>query len=118
MVASDQLLMAWAILCGGIVTAGICLPLIYRKVPMNRFYGIRIPQAFASAERWYEINAHGGRVLASWSCLIIATGLAGFLVPLPFFPAYAITAACIVLISVVVPLVQIIRWAKATRKSM
>lgn len=114
MVASDQLLVACAILCVGIVTVCVCLPLIYRKVPMNRFYGIRIPQAFASAERWYAINAYGGRLLARWSCPIIATGLIGFFLPLRFFPAYAITAAGVVLVSVLVPLVQIIRWARAT----
>jgi len=113
---SDQLLVAASLLVVGIVTVGLSLPLIYRKVPMNRFYGIRIPQAFASTERWYAINAHGGRLLASWSCLITATGLAGFVIPLRLLPAYAIAAACVVLISVVVPLVQIIRWAKATDK--
>jgi hypothetical protein len=113
--ASDQLVVAVSLLVVGIVTICVCLPLIYRKVPMNRFYGIRSPQAFASTERWYAINARGGRLLASWSCLIIATGLAGLLMPLRFFPAYAIAAACVILISVVVPLVQIIRWARAHR---
>src|SRR6476661_9679123 len=96
---SDQLLVAASLLVVGIVTVGLSLPLIYRKIPMNRFYGIRIPQAFASAERWYAINAYGGRLLARWSCPIIATGLVGFLLPLRFFPAYAITAACVVLVS-------------------
>ena len=44
--AHDQLLIASAILGIGTVTFCVCLPLIYRKVPMNRFYGIRIPQSF------------------------------------------------------------------------
>lgn len=84
---------------------------------MNRFYGIRIPQAFVSAERWYSVNAHGGRLFAQWSGPIIATGLVGFLLPLRFFPAYAITAVCVVLISVLFPLVQTICWARATGQS-
>jgi hypothetical protein len=82
---SDQLLVAASLLVVGVVTVCVCLPLIYRKIPMNRFYGIRISQAFASEERWYAINARGGRLLASWSCLITATGLAGLLMPLRFF---------------------------------
>ena len=110
----DQLIVAGAILGMGIVTFCVCLPLIYRKVPMNRFYGIRIPQAFVSDERWYDINAYGGRLLARWSCPIIVAGIVGFLLPLRFFPAYAITAAVILLISILVPLIQIIRWARAT----
>ncbi len=81
---------------------------------MNRVYGIRIPQAFVSAERWYSVNAHGGRLFAQWSGPMIATGLAGFLLPLRFFPAYAITAVCVVIICVLVPLAQIICWARAT----
>ena|SRR2546423_13342237 len=115
--AHDQLLLAATILCVGIVTFGVCLPLIYRKVPMNRWYGIRIPQSFMSAERWYDINAYGGRLLARWSCLIIITGVVGFLVPLRLLEAYAITAAGVILISVFAPLVQIIRWARTTRQT-
>ena len=113
----DQLLIASAILGVGIVTFCLCVPLIYRKVPMNRFYGIRIPQSFVSAERWYDINAYGGRILARWSCLIVVIGLVGFLVPLRFCQLYAITAASLVLITMLAPLVQIIRWARATRQT-
>ena len=112
----DQLLLASAILGVGIVTFCVCLPLVYRNVPMNRFYGIRIPQSFVSAERWYEINELGGRLLARWSCLIIITGIVGFLVPLRLLPAYSIAAAGVILISMIVPLIQIIRWATATRQ--
>ena len=113
----DQLIIASSILGVGIVTFCVCLPLIYREVPMNHFYGIRIPQSFVSAERWYDINAYGGRLMARWSCLIIVVGLAGFLVPVRFGQPYAITAAALVLISLLAPLVQIIRWAKATRQT-
>jgi uncharacterized membrane protein len=114
MIVSDQLRVACAMLCVGFVTLGVCLPLIYRKIPMNHFYGIRIPQAFASAERWYAVNAHGGRLFARWSCLMIVAGLVGFLLPLRFFSAYATIVVCVVLVSVLVPLVQTIRWARAT----
>jgi hypothetical protein len=115
--AHDQLLIASTILGVGILTFCVCLPLICRKVPMNRFYGIRIPQSFVSAERWYDINAYGGRLLARWSCLIIVTGVVGFLVPLRFLQAYAMTAAAVILISVIVPLIQIIRWTRATHQT-
>ncbi len=114
--AHDQFLVAASILCVGIVTLVVCLPLAYRKVPMNRFYGIRIPQSFVSDDRWYDINAYGGRLLARWSGLIMVTGGVGFLVPLRFSQAYAITAAALVLISVFAPLVQIVRWARATAR--
>jgi hypothetical protein len=43
---------------------GLSLPLVLRKAPMNEFYGIRIPAAFESKQRWYDINAYGGRQFA------------------------------------------------------
>src|SRR2546427_9177847 len=47
--------------CGvGLSTAGLAIPLVIRKVPMNRVYGVRIAKAFASDRDWYEINAYGG----------------------------------------------------------
>lgn len=101
----------------GALTGCLCLPLIWRKVPMNRFYGVRIRDAFTSKERWYDINAHGGRLLARWSLVIIVAGVAGFFVPPPYFRSYAWIADAIVLVSLLVPLIQVLRWAKATRRS-
>jgi len=100
----------------GLVIWCICWPLIWRKVPMNRFYGVRIPESFVSDQRWYDINAYGGRLMMRWSLLIMLTGLAGFFLPLQLFSAYGYIAIAVVLISLLVPLVQIFRWAKATRQ--
>ena len=112
--ASDQLLVAGSILTVGVVTFCVCLPLIYRKVPMNHLYGIRIPLAFVSNERWYAINEYGGRLLARWSCLSILTGTVGFILPPHTSAAYTCFAIAVVLISVLVPLIQTIRWARFT----
>jgi len=117
MFAHDQFWIAFSLLGIGVVTFVLCLPLIYRKVPMNRFYGIRLPQSFVSALRWYDINAYGGRVMARWSCLIMLAGAIGFLVPSRFFLEYACLAGAVVLVSLVVPLIQIIRWARADRQT-
>ena len=70
---------ASSILLVGLVTLLISLPLIYRKVPMNAFYGIRIRASFQSEQRWYDINAQGGKLFAKWSALIIVAGLIGFI---------------------------------------
>ena len=51
-------------LLSGILIFILSLPLISRKIPMNGGYGIRIPAAFESEQRWYDINAYGGRQLA------------------------------------------------------
>src|SRR5438477_13121094 len=77
----DQLVVASTFVIVGFVTFFVSLPLLYRKLRMNRFYGIRIPQAFVSKARWYEINEYGGRPLALWSWPITLFGVIGFLVP-------------------------------------
>ena len=41
-------------------------PLVWRKIPMNHLYGVRIPKSFESEKLWYQIN---------WSCKI--NGAAG-----------------------------------------
>jgi hypothetical protein len=65
-------------LLSGVLIFILCLPLICRKIPMNSVYGIRIPAAFESEQRWYDINAYGGRRLAAWSWLVMVAGIAGF----------------------------------------
>ncbi len=62
--------------CGiGLLTAALAIPLILRMVPMNRYYGIRIPKAFKSDENWYDINAYGGKVLLIYGVFLILFGI-------------------------------------------
>jgi len=52
----DQFLAASTFVIVGLVTLCVSLPLVYRNVRMNRFYGIRSAQSFVSEARWYDIN--------------------------------------------------------------
>ncbi len=62
-----------------LVLAGLSVPLILRKIPMNHFYGVRFPQSFKSDNAWYEINAFGGKALLIASVPILLVGLYGLL---------------------------------------
>ena len=63
--------------CGiGLVTTAIAIPMVLRIVPMNRFYGIRIPKAFKSDRNWYAINAFGGWLLLAYGLLLVVFGIA------------------------------------------
>jgi hypothetical protein len=106
---------ASSILLVGLVTLLISLPLIYRKVPMNPFYGIRVRASFQSEQRWYDINAQGGKLFAKWSALIIVAGLIGFFVPIDIFLFYVPVAVVAVLLAVLMPVIQILRWAKSAQ---
>ena len=97
----------------GLLILLLCLPLIYRKVPMNLFYGIRIPAAFKSDEHWYEINEYGGALMAKWSALIFAAGLVGFFLPDDSLHLYARIAPIIVCLGLGLPIFRTVRWAQS-----
>lgn len=65
----------------GLIFILLSIPLIAKKVPMNRLYGFRIRKAFASEENWYKINHYGGKQLLYWSSLLVAVGVICFMYP-------------------------------------
>jgi hypothetical protein len=96
----------------GCVLVLISLPLIYRKIPMNRFYGIRMRASFRSDSDWYDINEYGGRLLAWWSAPIIVVGIAGFFVPTNRLNDYVAVASVVSLGSVLASLVLALLWVR------
>ena len=96
----------------GVIIFVLSLPLMLRKVPMNQVYGIRIRAAFESEQRWYDINAYGGRQLASWSSLLIAAGVIGFFVSPAHFELYAYGSLIIAILAIMVPLILILKWSR------
>ena len=59
----------------GFLIALISVPLLLKKVPPNRWYGVRVPAAFASTENWYAINQFGSRRLLGLAFALEALGL-------------------------------------------
>lgn len=53
------------------------LPMAGRRVPPNRWYGVRIRATFADEHVWYETNAQAGRelTLLGLVVLVLALGL-------------------------------------------
>ena len=64
---------------GMIIVVGY--PLTKRQVMMNKWYGIRYPQAFYSEESWYQINAYGGKVFMYWGACVAVAGILILLMP-------------------------------------
>ena len=59
----------------GIVSIVVGLPLADRRIPPNRWYGVRIRATFADRDVWYEANARAGRDLAVLGALFVALTL-------------------------------------------
>src|SRR6266576_6400290 len=117
MTPHDQTGVGIAIFATGAVMFVSCLPLIYRKVPMNYFYGIRVREAFKSKERWFEINAYAGRKFAAWSWPLVVIGLVGLLLPNRFVFMYVPVAIGATLLSMFIPVIQTMRWIKSTKQT-
>ena len=69
----------------GLLIAGFSIPLIRRKVAMNKTYGIRFRESFLSDEAWYRINAFGGKCLLAASVPMLLVGIYGLIDPPSFY---------------------------------
>ena len=55
----------------GVLFIAISIPLIKRKVKINNWYGVRLPQTMKNEEIWYEVNEKSGKHLFAFGTIII-----------------------------------------------
>ena len=98
-----------------ILSVVLSIPLVMRKIKINRFYGIRIPKSFSSEANWLEINAYGGRQLILWSVLPLLAGIACFFVQIDSVHkglAPFLLGVVPVILTVLIVLIQTLRFAR------
>ena len=59
----------------GIMFVVLALPLAGRRVPPNRWYGLRVPATFADKTVWYEANAASGKDMVAFGALATVIAL-------------------------------------------
>jgi len=101
----------------GLLMIAVCRPLVRRKIKMNHWYGIRIPAAFESEERWFEINEYGGRLLSRCGVVIAAAAVPEFFLGKTYWPAGALAGAFVMMLALGVALWKIFHYAGVTKKS-
>ena len=69
----------------GLVFIGVSIPLIQKRIPPNRFYGLRIPATFADETVWYEANARAGKDLLRLGLLIAGVGAGLYFAKVPLW---------------------------------
>jgi uncharacterized membrane protein len=97
----------------GALSIVVGAPLACRRVPRNRWYGLRIPATFADEDVWYEANAVTGRDLIVVGAVLL---LAAFLLPrvgLGSSPAYA--AICVGVLGIGSFIATLRGWRLANR---
>ncbi|MDC0088066.1 SdpI family protein [Akkermansiaceae bacterium] len=83
---------------------GVSIPLIFRKIPMNRFYGVRFAKSFKSEKAWYEINEYGGKALIVCMIPNFLYGIYG-LIQKPL--SYTLISTIVIVISVILAALMI-----------
>jgi hypothetical protein len=99
---------AVTLVCLGALVIGVSIPLLLGKIKMNCVYGFRIRKAFQSEENWYLINRYGAKTLMLWSVVIMAVGIACLYIE----PQHVLTVAKITFISLLVPILKTLYYAK------
>jgi len=79
---------------------------------MNRWYGVRIPAAFESDERWYEKNSYGGRLILLWSVAMAATATVGAFLQRRDWVTYDFVALVVILGGLALVIALIYRHAR------
>jgi uncharacterized membrane protein len=90
--------LAVTFLSTGLLLIVVAIPLVRGKVPMNRWYGIRIRRAFESEQNWYEIHRYGGQ-------LLVAVGVVVALLAVVLWPSGHLPASWIVWLVLAGPVV-------------
>ena len=108
---TENLVLGILMLLTGGVNVGMSIPLLYDKVKMNQWYGMRTKKSFESEENWYRINRYGARLMIWWSIPLFVAGVAALFLPLRGNHLLTI-AIVLVPFVLLVPCIQIRRFAR------
>lgn len=100
-----------------LIMIGVSLPLVKRKIKRNRWYGIRIQEAFKSEERWLAINQYGGRLILRMGIVVAAMAGVGLALQKKYWLGYAFASAFVILIGLFVIAGRVSRYAAKTNHS-
>jgi uncharacterized membrane protein len=99
---------AITLICLGLALIAVGIPLYFGKIKMNRVYGFRIGKAFESEKNWLKINRYGAKAIMWWSIVLMVLGICCLFID----PQYALTIAKVGFISLVIPIILTLNYAK------
>lgn len=77
----------------------LAIPLWLRRIPPNRFYGVRTRETLADEALWYEVNARSGRDLALAAALFMVGALVIDRIGAAWVPEFRMLASAALLIA-------------------
>jgi hypothetical protein len=97
----------------GLLLIALGWPMAARRVPPNRWYGLRVPATFADEKVWYEANAAAGRDMMILGAVLVSVALV--LVRLVDLSDSTYSGACAGLLGVGALILTVRGWRAANR---
>jgi hypothetical protein len=97
---------------GGMIVA-LSLPMIWRKVGPNPWYGFRVPRTLEDPAVWYAVNAYCAKGMLGVGVGTCVLAVVLYLVPGVDLPTYGSVVGAAVLAGIVVTLVLSFRYLAA-----
>jgi uncharacterized membrane protein len=97
----------------GLLLVVLGWPMATRRVPPNRWYGLRVPATLADEHVWYEANAVAGRDIVTLGAVVALVALV--LPRLTRLPDVAYTGACAGILGVGSFVLAVRSWRLANR---
>ncbi len=82
---SDDIFLLTASMSIGALLIAMSVPLILKKIPPNKWYGLRIPATFSDETVWYEANVWMAKDMLRLGVLTIIAGAVLSFVPMPLW---------------------------------
>ena len=90
----------------GLLLAVLSVPLIFRKIPPNYWYGFRVRATLENEEVWYPANEYAGKWLLWVGMGTVVAAVTLFLMPSTNVGVYASAVGGILIVGLVVALIQ------------
>jgi len=100
----------------GILVIAVAVPFLLGRVPMNRWFGTRLPASYASEANWYSMNRYGALQLVWYGAALIVLGIAALLVPPRLAGVWFVAMLAAPAVLAVPMLVMVLRFAKRLPK--
>ena len=90
----------------GLLLTVLSVPMIFRKIPPNYWYGFRVKATLENEEVWYPANEYAGKGLFWVGIGTVVAAVALFLVPITNVGVYASAVGGIVIVGLAVAVIQ------------
>ena len=96
----------------GLLLTALSLPMIFRKIPPNYWYGFRVKATLENEEVWYPANEYAGKRLFWVGTGTVVSAVALLLVPITNIGVYASAVGGIVMFGLLVTVIQIFLYLR------